>query len=94
MNNIDFPGEFWKPIIGLEEEYSLSNYGRVKSNERKDASGKMRKMKILKPLVTKGYTHYLLATGTDSRKKLCFSPKKEIKKYFSEEEIKLCVPGN
>lgn len=86
MNSIDFSKEIWKPILGLEEEYSLSNYGRVRANEKTDVSGKQRKAKILKPLITQGYKHYLLQ-GKGSTKKLCFSVKKELKNYFSEEEI-------
>lgn len=27
-------GEVWKPVVGWEEEYSVSSFGRVKSNER------------------------------------------------------------
>ena len=41
--------EVWKPVIGYEGKYEVSNYGNVKSLERIDRNGHFRKGKILKP---------------------------------------------
>ena len=40
--------EIWKDIPGYEGSYQVSDYGRVKSLRRIDASGKTRKEKLLK----------------------------------------------
>lgn len=31
----DMSGEIWKPVVGYIDEYEVSNYGRIKSLERK-----------------------------------------------------------
>lgn len=41
--------EIWKDIKGYEQLYQVSNLGRVKSLEKIDKSGKIRKGKLLKP---------------------------------------------
>lgn len=48
--------EIWKDIIGYENLYQGSNWGRVKSLERIDCIGHHRKERILKPVPDKdGY---------------------------------------
>lgn len=38
----DLPGEVWKPVVGYENEYRISNYGRLYTNARNGLScGKM-----------------------------------------------------
>lgn len=39
--------ELWKPIKGFEGFYEVSNKGRVRSVERRDARGQLRKSKIM-----------------------------------------------
>ncbi len=41
--------EVWKPIPGYEGEYEVSNWGRVRSLDRRDRAGARRKGKILRP---------------------------------------------
>lgn len=49
LENID--GEIWKPIVGYEEIYEVSNYGRVKALERHIFT--LNKNCIYKPLILK-----------------------------------------
>ena len=44
--------EIWKPVVGYEGFYEVSNMGRVKSLERKDCLGRAVKERILKQTVT------------------------------------------
>lgn len=39
--------EVWKPVKGYEGLYEVSNKGRVRSVERRDARGQLRKSKIM-----------------------------------------------
>lgn len=49
-----YSDEIWKPIKGFEEEYEISNYGRLKSIKQKNS-------KIIKGYVEKhGYIHVVL----------------------------------
>lgn len=44
--------EIWKHVIGLEEQYMVSNQGRVKSLDRIQPDGRKRKGRILKQSLT------------------------------------------
>lgn len=53
--------EVWKPIEGYEGRYEISNFGRVKSLERKDLNNHLLKERILKPKINKdGYSYLQL----------------------------------
>lgn len=53
--------EIWKDIAGYEKLYQVSNWGRVKSVEKFDSLGRLRKERILKLLKTRyGYLLVLL----------------------------------
>lgn len=41
--------EIWKPVVGYEGFYEVSNIGRVRSLERKDCLGRTVKERVLKP---------------------------------------------
>lgn len=47
--------EIWKDIKGYEGFYMVSSLGRVKSLERIDSAGRLRKTKILKLSISRGY---------------------------------------
>lgn len=55
--------EIWKPVIGFEDAYEVSNYGRVRSLTRKFCVGRIRALK-------KRPTGYLYVTLSDARNKL------------------------
>lgn len=44
----DFEGEEWRDVFGYDGIYSISNYGRVKSEQRYDSRGRLIKERILK----------------------------------------------
>lgn len=44
----DLEGEIWKDIIGFDGSHSVSNFGRVKREQRYDTMGRLLKTKILK----------------------------------------------
>lgn len=53
--------EEWKPIEGYEDRYEISNFGRVKSLERKDLNNHLLKERILKPKINRdGYSYLQL----------------------------------
>lgn len=53
----NFPNEEWEYIRGFENLYQISNFGRVKSfNKRKSKFGKILRARVDK----KGYIHYAL----------------------------------
>ena len=56
--------EYWKPIAGYEDIYQVSNMGRVRRLEAKDANGRTCKAQIIKPIVQhSGYCHVGLWRG-------------------------------
>ena len=64
--------EIWKPIEGYEEYYSVSNKGRVKSNDRKvwNVFGYyLKKGRILKNVLnpSTGYYHVVLCNGNGDK---------------------------
>ena len=64
--------EIWKPIEGDEEYYSVSNKGRVKSNDRKVWNGfgyYLKKERILKNVLnpSTGYYHVVLCNGNGDK---------------------------
>ena len=64
--------EIWKPIEGYEEYYSVSNKGRVKSNDRKVWNGfgyYLKKGRILKNVLnpSTGYYHVVLCNGNSDK---------------------------
>lgn len=52
--------EIWKDIEGYKGSYKVSNLGRIKSLDRKDANGYRQKGKILKLKNNKGYPIIIL----------------------------------
>jgi hypothetical protein len=53
--------ERWLPVVGYEGHYSVSDQGRIRSEERKDALGRRVRERILKPGVRGGYPQVNLA---------------------------------
>ena len=63
--------EYWKPVIGYEGLYEVSNWGRVKSLERYNLSNCLRKGRILKQKQCKdGYKSVTLYK--DGKRKIIF----------------------
>jgi hypothetical protein len=53
--------EIWKDVLGYEEMYQISNFGKVKSLSRRGGNGCLKKERFLKPcLEKKGYFRYKL----------------------------------
>jgi hypothetical protein len=67
-------GEIWKDVLGREGEYQVSNFGRVKSLERRSAHKKIHnriiKEKILKPYLGIYYSVYFAKKEGVSKGKL------------------------
>ena len=64
LSLMDMEGEEWKDIIGYDGIYQVSNMGRVKSLQRYDSLGRLRKERILKQFGKKtGLTISLQYTG-------------------------------
>jgi Trp operon repressor len=43
--------EVWRPVVGWEQRYQVSNCGRVRSLDRLDSAGRPRKGKLIKPFI-------------------------------------------
>lgn len=56
--------EIWKPVIGYEGKYEVSNFGRVKSYAQDTVHGKIKDGH----LTHKGYKHILLYDGNGNKK--------------------------
>ncbi len=59
--------EIWKDIIEFENMYQISNYGRVKSLERKSKNNRLLKEKILKTSLD-GSGYHLLGLNKNNKK--------------------------
>lgn len=59
--------EVWKPVLGFEGQYEVSNLGRVKSLDRIDAGGRNWKGRIMKPWDTRGYGSVTFGKRTKRR---------------------------
>lgn len=56
--------EIWRPVIGYEDAYAVSNYGRVKNLARIDNMRKFKRERILRqPKTPSGYLHVHLSKG-------------------------------
>ena len=62
--------EIWRPVVGYEDAYAVSNYGRVKNLARIDNMGKFKRERILRqPKAPNGYLHVHLSK--DGKTKWC-----------------------
>ena len=63
--------EIWKPIEGYENLYSVSSLGRVKTLQKINLRGQLRKEKVLKQYINKkGYLYVVLFKDGKCKKKL------------------------
>ena len=61
--------EIWKSVPGYEGLYEVSNLGRVRSNDRVDSVGRLRKGQTLKPIRhNKGYVYVNLHSDRGIKK--------------------------
>lgn len=62
--------EIWKPVVGLEGQYEVSNLGRARSLDRIENGPRRRarKGRILKPGIRNGYPCLFLPSGGGQRK--------------------------
>lgn len=64
--------EIWKPIVGLEGRYEVSNYGRVKSLAKtwnhRGQGYRVKEDSILKPGIGNGYLRVTLSYGLNDKK--------------------------
>lgn len=59
--------EIWKDIKGYEGLYQVSNLGRVKSVEKIDSSGRLRKEKLRKLQDNRGYLEIVLRKSNETQ---------------------------
>lgn len=60
--------EIWKDIINFEEQYQISNFGRIKSLTRRDTKGQTRYERFLKAHLDKGgYYRVILCKNSIQR---------------------------
>lgn len=63
----DKPGEEWRPVVGYEGIYEVSDAGRVRSVPRVDAAGRVRAPKIKAQSLSNGYRFVLLFKNRKQR---------------------------
>jgi hypothetical protein len=65
------PGEEWRPVVGYEGYFSVSNMGRIRSETRTVPHGRHGKVtytgKALKPTEARGYSQIQLHRGDEGR---------------------------
>lgn len=66
LSPVDFEGEVWKPVVGYENYYEISNYGRLRSFSRHTIDSRGRKSfhygKIIKAAVSRcGYATFRIS---------------------------------
>lgn len=87
--------ELWKPVKGYEGFYEVSNKGRVRSVERRDARGQLRKSKIMS---VKKIQNAKKVTFFRDGKSKTFTLKKLVADAFLEkpkaDEKLVCIDGN
>ena len=60
--------EFWIDVEGYEGLYEVSNFGRVKSLDRKSSDGRQLKERMLKPIIN-GYGYLVLNLYKNGKRK-------------------------
>lgn len=64
--------EEWKPVVGYEDFYEVSNTGKVRSLDRIDRSGRRRKGQEMRSVKKKGTGHLRVGLRRDGKKKHLF----------------------
>ncbi len=87
--------EIWKPVVGYEGMYEVSNLGRVKSLNRtvkNNGSLVLRKERILKPAVSSGWYFTIVLNNGDKLKKKTTRIHRLVATAFIKNELnKPCV---
>lgn len=61
--------EVWKDVIGFEEAYQVSNFGRIKRKERTDSNNRTHKERIMSPsMYSNGYMNVELRMNNKKRR--------------------------
>lgn len=63
--------EHWKPVVGYEGLYEVSDMGRVRSLDMVDSLHRKHKGRILKQIKFNGTGHVIVNLHKDSRQKAC-----------------------
>lgn len=61
------PGEEWRPVVGYEGTYEVSDLGRVRSVPRFDSIGRIRAPRIKQTSISNGYPYALLCKNAKQR---------------------------
>ena len=61
--------EVWKDVVGFEEAYQVSNFGRIKRKERTDSNNRTHKERIMSPsMYSNGYMNVELRMNNKKRR--------------------------
>ena len=61
--------EVWKDVLGFEEAYQVSNFGRIKRKERVDSNNRTHKERIMSPsMYSNGYMNVELRMNNKKRR--------------------------
>ena len=61
--------EVWKDVLGFEEAYQVSNYGRIKRKKRTDSNNRTHKERIMSPsMYSNGYMNVELRMNNKKRR--------------------------
>lgn len=87
--------EIWKPVVGYEDLYLISNKGNLKSLSRtihhRDGKTEFREGRIRKPNIIRGYRIFPLADGKGGKRKNMRAARMVAMAFIPNPENKPCV---
>lgn len=87
--------EIWKPVVGFEDRYQVSNFGNVRSNDflihYNNGKTELRKGKIRNANIIGGYRYFLMVKRTGSKRVSMKASRMVAMAFIPNPENKPCV---
>lgn len=87
--------EVWRPVVGFEERYQISNFGNLKSNDYlihyRNGKTEFRKGRVRKANIVQGYRTFLMVKETGEKRVQMKASRMVAMAFLSNPENKPCV---